>query len=87
MSVQAKGRDLKRQIDLLHKDLLAFKARVERWFDRIDGRFDRIDGRSTKIEGRFDRLERGLRELRRDMPKIVRRAVREALGSKRQGKS
>jgi hypothetical protein len=62
-------------ISALHKDLLAFRARMEQRFDRVlgkGGQFDRIDGE-------FDRIERGLRGLRADLPKVVRRAYREVL--------
>jgi hypothetical protein len=67
-------------ISELHKDLLAFQARMEQRFDRVLGRHGRVSGRFDKIDGKLDRIERGLRGLRADMPKIVRRAVREALG-------
>jgi hypothetical protein len=63
----------------LHKDLLAFQARMEQRFDRVLGRHGQASGRFDKIDGRFDRIERGLRGLRADMPKIVRRAIRDAL--------
>ena len=65
-------------ISALHKDLLAFQARMEQRFDRVLGR----NGRFDKIEGKFERIERELRGLRADIPKIVRRAVRDALHSK-----
>jgi hypothetical protein len=63
-------------ISALHKDLLAFQTSMEQRFDRIlgsNGRFDRIDGK-------FKQIERELRGLRADIPKVVRRAIREALG-------
>src|SRR5437588_4377393 len=86
MDVEAEIRDLKRrvsefegsfgflaeQIKSLHKDLLAFQARTEQRFDKIDGRLDKLDGC-------VDRLETGLRTLRDDMPGIVGSAVREVL--------
>jgi hypothetical protein len=68
-------------ISALHKDLLAFQARMEQRFDRVLGRHGRVSGRFDKIDGKLDRIERGLRGLRADMPKIVRRAVRDALRS------
>jgi hypothetical protein len=61
-----------------HKDLLAFQARMEQRFDRVLGRGDRAPGRFDRIDGKFDRIDRELRGLRADLPKIVRRAVREA---------
>jgi len=72
-----------RQLRALHKDLLAFQARMEWWFYRFSGGVGQTEGRFAKVDRKFDRLELGLSELRRDMPKIVRRAVREAFGSKR----
>jgi hypothetical protein len=71
----------------LHKDLLAFQARMEQRFDRVLGRHGRVSGRFDKIDGKLDRIERGLRELRADMPKIVRRAVRDALGDQARKKT
>jgi hypothetical protein len=79
MDVEAEIRDLKRrvgeiegsfgfltqQIKGVHKDLLAFQARTEQRFEKIDGRFDRID---KSVQG-----------LRKDLPGIVGSAVREAL--------
>jgi len=64
-------------ISALHKDLLAFQARMEQRFDRVLGRHGRFD----RIDGKFERVERELLRLRADMPKIVRRAVCDALPS------
>jgi hypothetical protein len=61
----------------LHKDLLTFRAKTERRFDRMIGRLDNIIGRLDKIDGRLGRLDRGLRGLRTDMPKIVGDALRD----------
>ena len=63
------------QMKILHKDLLAFQTRTEQWFDRIDGR-------CGKIGSRLDLIEREFRGLRADIPKIVRKAARDILGSK-----
>lgn len=79
MNVEAEIRDLKRrmneiegsfgfltqQIKGVHKDLLAFRAKTEQRFD--------------KVEGRLDRVEKEVRGLRTDMPGIVGTAMREAL--------
>jgi hypothetical protein len=62
---------LTEDISALHKDLLAFRARTEQWFDKIDGRFGRMDAR-------LDRIDSHLRRLRRDMPRIIAKAVRAA---------
>ena len=62
-------------LSALHKDLLAFQARMEQRFDRVLGRHGRFD----RIDGKFERVERELLRLRADMPKIVRRAVCDAL--------
>jgi hypothetical protein len=51
---------------------------MEQRFDRVLGRHGRVSGRFDKIDGKLDRIARGLRGLRADMPKIVRRALRDA---------
>jgi hypothetical protein len=95
MNAEREIRDLKRRvaafecsfagaavhISALHKDLLAFLARIEQRFDRVLGRHGQVPGRFDRIDGKFDGIERELRGLRADMPKIVRRALREALGA------
>jgi uncharacterized protein YoxC len=104
MKVEAEIRDLKRRVSELegspgfltqqlkgvHKDLLAFQAKTEQRFDKIDGRFDRIDGRFDKVdgrldkvEGRLDHVEKSVRDLRHDMPGIVSSAMREVLRERR----
>jgi hypothetical protein len=47
---------------------------MEQRFDRVLGR----EGRFDRIDGKFDRIERALRGLRADIPKVVRRALRDA---------
>ena len=93
MDVEAEIRDLKRRVGELegsfgfltrqvgdvHKDLLAFEARTEERFDKVDHHFDKVDGRLDKIDGRLDHLDTGLRGLRTDMPKIVADTMREVL--------
>jgi len=63
---------LTQQLKGVHKDLLAFQARTEQRFDKVDGRFDRLD--------------KGFRDLRADMPGIVGSTMREVLRERR-GKS
>jgi tetrahydromethanopterin S-methyltransferase subunit G len=96
MNIEAEIRDLKRrvseiegpfgfstqQIKSVHKDLLAFQAKTEQGFDRVNGRLDKVDGRLDKVDCRLDQVERGLRGLRTDMPKIVGTALRDVLGNK-----
>src|SRR3974390_2972049 len=86
MDVEAEIRDLKRRVSELegsfgflteqvrgvHKDLLAFEARTEHRFDKVDGRFDKVDGR-------LDKVEREIRGLRQEMPGIVADTMREVL--------
>jgi hypothetical protein len=76
---------LTQQIRSLHKDLLAFQAKTEKRFDkmdaRLDGRFDKVVGGLRKKNSRLGVVERELRGLRTDIPKIVRRAMRDALDS------
>jgi len=99
MNVEAEISDLKRRVSELegpfgvkdvHKALLAFEARSEQRFDKLNGRFDKVGGRFNKVEGRLDRLEgkldhidRGLRGLRDDMPGIVGDAIRAAQRARR----
>jgi predicted RNase H-like nuclease (RuvC/YqgF family) len=85
MNVEAEIRDLKRrvselegsfgfltrQVQTVHKDLLAFEAKTEDKLKEHDKRFD-------KIEGELDYLRRDVRGLRSDLPKIVGDAVRGA---------
>ena len=70
---------LTRQVKGVHKDLVAFQARTEQRFDKIDGRFDKVDGRFGGVDGRLDRVEIEIRGLRKDMPGIVGDAMRAAL--------
>ena len=62
MNVEAEIRDLKRrvseregffgfliqQVRSVHKDLLAFQAKVEQRFEKIEGRLDRADGLKSR---------------------------------------
>jgi predicted nucleic acid-binding Zn-ribbon protein len=82
MNVEAEIRDLKRrvselegsfgfltrQVQTVHKDLLAFEAKTE---DKL-----------KEHDKRFDKIERDIRGLREDMPKIVGDAVRGANAEK-----
>ncbi|MFL5067695.1 MAG: hypothetical protein ACJ8ED_23880 [Xanthobacteraceae bacterium] len=111
MNVEAEIRDLKRRVSELegsfgflprqvkdvHKALLAFEARTQQRFDKVDGRFEKLDGRFEKVDGRFnkvegrldrvegklDHIDRGLRGLREDMPGIVGDAIRAAQRERR----
>jgi predicted RNase H-like nuclease (RuvC/YqgF family) len=89
MNVEAEIRDLKRrvselegsfgfltrQVQTVHKDLLAFEAKTEDKLKEHDKRFD-------KIEGELDHVRRDVRGLRSDLPQIVGDAVREANADK-----
>jgi hypothetical protein len=97
MNVEAEIRDLKRRVSEIegsfgfliqqvrgvHKDLLAFQARAEQRFEKIDSRFERIDGRLDRVDGRLDRVEKGVRGLRDNMPRIVGDAMRAVLRDRR----
>jgi hypothetical protein len=101
MNIDAEIRDLKsrvsaierslesphQHVSALHKDLLAFQARTEQWFDRTLGRSGRVAGRFDAIDGALDRIEHHLHGIRTDMPGIVRCALRDALGGKSRRKS
>ena len=97
MNVEAEIRDLKRrvseiegsfgfllqQVRSVHKDLLAFQARAEQRFEKIDGRFDKVEGRLDRSDGRLDRIEKGVRGLRENMPRIVGDAIGAVLRERR----
>jgi hypothetical protein len=76
---------LSREIDALHKDLLAFAAKMDRWFDRIDQQFDRIDRQFDRLDQTLDRADLkpdlagdcSTPGLRRDIADAVRQAFRE----------
>jgi hypothetical protein len=94
MNVEAEIRDLKRrvgelegsfgfltrQVQTLHKDLLAFEAKTEDKLKEHDKRFD-------KIEGDLDYLRRDVGGLRSDLPKIVGDVMREVVDGKPRRKS
>ncbi len=78
MNVEAEIRDLKRrvgelegsfgfltrQVQNVHKDLLAFEEKTEQRFNTVDQRFDRlenkIDGLDRKIDAKVDGLAKSL---------------------------
>ena len=82
MNVEAEIRDLKRrvselegsfgfltrQVQTVHKDLLAFEAKTE--------------GKLKEHDKRFDKIEQDIQGLRDDMPKIVGDAMREVNAEK-----
>jgi hypothetical protein len=70
---------LTQTISAFHRDLLAFQARTEERFDRMYHRLDSADGR-------FDRIEKRIRNLRRNLPGIVIRAMREGLRERRKSR-
>ena len=87
MDVEAEIRDLKRrvgelegsfgfltqQIKSVHKDLLAFQAKTEQ-------RFDRVENEVRDLRGE---MRNEIRNLRTDMPKIVADTMREVLREER----
>ena len=89
MNVEAEIRELKRrvselegsfgfltrQVQTVHKDLLAFEAKTEEKLKDHDKRFDKVDGE-------IQYLRRDMSGLRADLPKIVGDAVREANADK-----
>jgi hypothetical protein len=74
--VKASFRVLTREIESLHNDLLAFQAKTMQRFDKMDRGFGR---KFRKIDDHLGGIERELRGLRADMPKIVRKALRDAI--------
>jgi predicted nucleic acid-binding Zn-ribbon protein len=89
MNVEAEIRDLQRrvgeiegsfgfltqQIKSVHKDLLAFEAKTEQGFKKVDERFDRLE---NKIDGVDRKIDTKIDGLAKAMPAIVGDAVREA---------
>jgi hypothetical protein len=70
---------LTRQVQGVHKDLLAFEAKTEQRFDKIDERFDGVD---RKLDG----LDRKIDGLAKALPGIVGNEMREALREERERK-
>jgi predicted nucleic acid-binding Zn-ribbon protein len=89
MNVEAEIRELKRrvselegsfgfltrQVQSVHKDLLAFEAKTEEKLKDHDKRFDKVDGE-------IQYLRRDMNSLRADLPKIVGDAMREVNAEK-----
>ena len=94
MDVEAEIRDLKRrdgelegsfgfltrQVGDMHKDLLAFEARTQERFDKVDGRFDRLE---SKVDGLDRKIDTKVDGLAKALPGIVGDAVREAFREER----
>ena len=86
MNVEAEIRDLKRrvseiegsfgflseQVKGVHKDLLAFEARTEQRFNKVDERFDRLE---SKIDGLDRKIDTKVDGLTKSLPGIVREAL------------
>jgi hypothetical protein len=66
---------LTRQVQGVHKDLLAFEAKTEQRFDRVDKRFDGVDGKLDGLDRKIDTKVDGLAKA---LPGIVADAMREA---------
>jgi uncharacterized coiled-coil DUF342 family protein len=56
---------LTRQMQGMHKDLLAFEARTEERFNSVSDRFERVDGKIDALDRKFDGLDRKLDALDR----------------------
>jgi hypothetical protein len=77
---------LAHQISNLHKDLLKFREKTERRFDKVDGRFDKVDGRLDRLESKIDSVDRKIDTkidgLAKSLPGIISGAMREVLDEK-----
>jgi hypothetical protein len=96
MDVEAEIRDLKRRVDELegpfgfltrqvqgvHRDLLAFEEKTEGKLREHDARFDRVDAKIDALDRKIDAKVDGLR---RDLPGIVGDTMREVLNETRKG--
>ena len=90
MNVEAEIRDLKRrvgelegsfgfltrQIQGVHKDLIALHGRVDQFEKRTEQRFDRVENDIRQVRS-------DLQGLRKDIPKIVGDTMREVMGKSR----
>ena len=90
MKVEAEIRDLKRrvgelegsfgfltrQVQGVHKDLLAFETKTEQRFDKVDKRLDGVD---RKLEGLDRKIDSKVDGLAKALPGIVASAMRETL--------
>jgi hypothetical protein len=99
MDVEVEIRDLKRrvgelegsfgfgllthQISSLHKDLLAFEARTEQRFNKVDERFDCLEGKVDGLDRKIDSLDRKIDAkvdgLAGTLPAIIGDAIRDVL--------
>lgn len=104
MDVEAEIRDLKRrvseiegsfgfltrQVQGVHKDLLAFEAKTEQRFDQVDERFKKVEKRFDRLESKVDSLDRKIDSkvdgLAKALPEIVGQEVREAFREERERK-
>ena len=98
MDVEAEIRDLKRrvseiegsfgfltrQVQGVHKDLLAFEAKAEQRFDQADKRFDGVD---SKLDGLDRKIDSKIDGLAKTLPGIVGDELRQALREDRERKS
>jgi len=89
MNVEAEIRDLKRrvselegsfgfltrQVQSVHKDLLAFEEKTDGKLREHDARFDRVDAKMDALDRKIDAKVDGLAK---SLPGIVIEAVREA---------
>jgi predicted nucleic acid-binding Zn-ribbon protein len=89
MNVEAEIRDLKRRVSALegslslptkqvksvHKDLLAFEAKTEDRFKKVDQRFDKLE---SKIEAVDRKIDHKIDGLAKSLPGIIGDAVRAA---------
>jgi len=93
MNVEAEIRELKRrvgelegsfgfltqQIRSVHKDMLAFQAKMELFQAKMEVFQVDTGKRFEKVEGRLDRVEAGVNGLRKELPRIVVSSMREVL--------
>jgi predicted nucleic acid-binding Zn-ribbon protein len=94
MNIEAGIRDLKRrvselegpfgfptrQVQNIHKDLLAFEEKTEQRFNTVDQRFDQVESKLDSLDRKIDTKIDGLAKA---LSGIVGEAVREATRDKR----
>ena len=70
----------------LHKDLLKFREKTEREFDKVDRRLNKVDGRLDGRESKIDSVDRKIDTkidgLAKSLPGIISDTMREVLNEK-----
>ena len=81
---------LTRQISDVHKDLLAFEARTEQRFEKVDQQFKGVDQRFDRLESKVDALDRKIDSkvdgLAKALPQMIGDTMRDVMREERERK-